>query len=358
MKRKPLIFLMILTDRTSASLRTVARGREAEVVQFPDSLPITQNFRSTRDEPGKLYNLVNCMPDIKELDKRYRSLSGEELLKLRSEGGFTEEAEKVLDKELARRNLTSDDAMRHFAPDWLKKADAGAVGVLKLESGERVTAEIVGLNKKGDQLSLKVISSDHARNGRRNHRNIPLHRIISFELQPDLMARWPFSDPCRDVSRSNPRFIVLTTIFLCLIVGSSPLFLLFRKQAMGLQAASIITYTLFEVFFTFARTGGGISGPDVPPFKFTCPAVEPQIPRLLWRHLGFLIALFVFQTAMLAVRPHLPVWWNTPDRKGFTPFDGAFFLLCFGLAWTQVRTNRSLLDRAHLEFSEVGRLPD
>jgi hypothetical protein len=48
----------------------------------------------------------------------------------------------------------------------------------------------------------------------------------------------------------------------------------------GLQKASIITSTLFEVFFTFARTGGGISGPNVPPFKFTCPAVEPQIPRL------------------------------------------------------------------------------
>jgi hypothetical protein len=168
------------------------------------------------------------------------------------------------------------------------------------------------------------------------------------------MAQWPFSDPCRDVSLSNPRFIVLTTIFLCLIVGSLPLFLLLSTRPWGLQAASIITYTLFEVFFTFARTGGGISGPNVPPFKFTCPAVEPQIPRFLWRHLGFLLALFAVQTAMLAVRPHLPAWWNTQDRKGFTPFDGAFFLLCFGLAWTQVRTNRSLLDRAHREFSKLG----
>ena len=294
------------------------------------------------------------MPGIKELDEHYRSLSDEELLKLRAEGGFTGEAEKVLDKELARRNLTSDDARRHFAPDWLDKADVGAVGVLTLESGERVTAEVVGLNEEGDRLSIKVITPDRPpRNGRRNHRTILLHQIISFEPQPDLMAHWPFSDPCRDLSLSNPRFIVLTTIFLCLIVGSVPLFLLLASRSWGLQAASIITYTLFEVFFTFARQGGGVSGPDVPPFKFTCLAVEPQIPRLLWRHFGFVLALFVVQTAMLAARPHLPPWWNTQDRKGFTPFDGALLLLCFGLAWTQVRTNRSLLNRAHREFSEL-----
>ena len=292
------------------------------------------------------------MPDAKALDTYYKTLPDRELLKLRAEGGFTGEAEKVLDRELGRRNLTSDDAKRHFAPDWLDKAVVGAVGVLKLEGGERVTAEVVRLNDETDRLSVKVISPDRAlENGRRNHRTIPLHRIVSFEPQPDLMAQWPFSDPCRDVSLSNPRFIVLTTIFLCLIVGSIPLFLLLISRPYGLQEASIITYTLFEVFFTFARTGGGLSGGNVPPFKFTCPAVEPQIPPLLWRHLGFLLALFVVQTAMLAVRPHLPDWWNMQDRKGSTPFDGAFFLLCFGLAWTQVRTNRSLLDRAHREFT-------
>ena len=167
------------------------------------------------------------------------------------------------------------------------------------------------------------------------------------------MDRWPFSDPCRDLSISHPRTDILTIIFLFMILGSSTLFLLLVKKPYGLQEASIITYTLFEVFFTFAHTGGGITGGDVPPFKFTCPAVEPQIPRLLWRHLGFLLALFVLQIAMLAVRPHLPYWW-IKDRKGATPFDVAFLLICLGLAFTQVRTNRSLLDRAHREYSESG----
>jgi hypothetical protein len=141
----------------------------------------------------------------------------------------------------------------------------------------------------------------------------------------------------------------MTPIFLCLVVGSLPLFLLLSERAYGLQEASIITYTLFELFFTFARTGSR-GGPDLPPYKFTCPAVEQKVPRLLWRHFGFLVALFALQTSMLTVRPHLPDWWNMQDRKGSTPFDLALLLLCFGLGWVQVLSNRSLLDRAHREF--------
>jgi hypothetical protein len=264
----------------------------------------------------------------------------------------------LLDKELARRKLTPEDAKRRFAPEWFDKADVGALGVLTLADGERITAQVMGLNDDGDRLSVQVIPSEgFTRKGlpkRRSHRNIPFHRIASFEPQPDLMDHWPFSDPCRDLSISHPRTDILTVIFLFLILGSSTLFLLLAKRPYGLQEASIITYTLFEVFFTFAHTGGGITGGDVPPFKFTCPAVEPQIPRLLWRHLGFLIALLVLQTAMLAIRPHLPYWWNIPDRKGGTNFGIALLLLCLGLAFTQALTNRSLLNRAHREYSESG----
>jgi len=298
------------------------------------------------------------MSDPVALETRYTSLSDRELLKLRSEGGFTAEAEHLLDKELARRKLTPDDAKRHFTPEWLDKADVGTLGILTLANGERITVQVAGLNEEGDRLSVQVIPSEgFTRKGlrkRRSHRYVPLHRITSFEPRPDLMDRWPFSDPCRDLSISHPRTDILTIIFLFMILASSTPFLLLVKKPYGLQEASIITYTLFEVFFTFAHTGGGITGGDVPPFKFTCPAVEPQIPRLLWRHLGFLLALFVLQIAMLAVRTHLPYWWIIKDRKGGTPFDIAFLLICLGLAFTQVRTNRSLLDRAHREYSESG----
>jgi hypothetical protein len=54
---------------------------------------------------------------------------------------------------------------------------------------------------------------------------------------------------------------------------------------------------------------------------------------------------------MLRVRPHLPDWWNMQDRRGSRPYDLALLLLCFGLAWVQLRSNRSLLDRAHREFT-------
>jgi hypothetical protein len=172
------------------------------------------------------------------------------------------------------------------------------------------------------------------------------------ELQPQSSAAqpWPHSDPCRDRSFSFGRFVLMAALFLCMTVGSLPLFFLPMKRPYGLQAASAIVYTIFAVFFTFARTGSR-TGKDVPPFMFTCPAVQSHFPRLLGRHLGFLVALFALQTAALAVRPNLPAWWNIADRKGTTPFDLVLILLCFGLGYAQVFTNRSLLDRAHREFS-------
>ena len=301
-------------------------------------------------EFGKLYNRLNLMPTIKSLDEHYRTLSDEEIFKLAAGGGLTDQAEQVLRKELARRNLTSDETKRYFTAQWLEKAGAGTVGAFVLKNGDRITAEVVGLNEEEDRLSVKVVSLDNlSRNGLRTHRAIPLHQIVSFEPQLHLMEQWPFSDPCRHRS-SHSRLLLMSVIFLCMTVGSLPLFLLLISRPYGLQEASIIAYTLFEVFFTFATTGNGPSGGNVPGYKFTCPAVKPRIPHLLWRHLGFLVVLFVLQTAMLAVRQHLPDWWNMRDRKGATPFDAAIFLLCFSLGWAHVRNNRFLLNRAHRGF--------
>lgn len=286
------------------------------------------------------------MPSTNALHEHYNALSDEELLKLAAGGGLTDEAEHVLGKELARRNLTLEEAKRHFAPEWLDRAAVGTIGVLVLQDGERITAEVAGLNEEGDRLAIKVLSVK----GHQSHRDIPFHRIASFEPQPHLMKQWPFSDPCRQRS-SRSRLLLMSAIFLCMTVGSLPLFLLLIDKPYGLQEASLISYTLVVVFFTFATTGSGPSGGNVPGYKFACPAVESEIPRLLWRHLIFLAALFVLQTAMLTVHAHLPDWWNVQDKKGMTAFDAAIFLACFGLAWTQILTNKSLLNRAHRELS-------
>jgi hypothetical protein len=293
------------------------------------------------------------MSDTKALDQHYRALSDEELLKLGAEGGFTAEAAQVLGKELARRNLTIGEAKRNFAPEWLDKADVGTLGVLTLANGERITAQIVGLNEEGDRLSVQVIPSEgFTRKGlrtRRSHRYIPFHRIASFEPRPDLTEQWPFSDPCRQKS-SGPRLLLMSAIFLCMTIGSMLLFVLLRDAPYGLPVTSLVFYTLFVVFFTFATTGSS-GGGNVPGYKFTCPAVEPQIPRLLWRHLICLITLFALEETALAVHPYLPDWWNIQDKKGSTPFSIVVLLLGIGLAWAQILTNKSLLNRAHREFS-------
>ncbi len=183
-----------------------------------------------------------------------------------------------------------------------------------------------------DRSDLRAIQTKFGK--RYNSLNFMADGKTPDEPQLHAARQWPHSDPCRDRTFSPPRFVLMATIFLCLTIGSLPLFLLLTSKPYGLQEASILSYTLFVLFFTFARTGSR-GGPDLPPFKFKCPAVRPQIPRLLWRHAGFLVALFTLQTAMLAVHTYLPGWWNMKDRKGATPFDLVLVLVCFGLGYAQ-----------------------
>lgn len=235
--------------------------------------------------------------------------------------------------------------------DGLDKADVGTVGVFRLKNGERLTAEILDYNDEGRELVVDAVASkrSHPHSSQRG-RAIPVSHIASFEPHSRAEQPWPYSDPCRGASFSFPRFVLLATLFLSWTVGSVPLFLLLMKRSYGVQEASVVAYTIFVVFFTFASTGTR-TGKDTPPYMFTCPAVRTQVSRLVWRHFGFLVALVALQILALAVRPSLPDWWNTDDRKGTTPFELALLLLCGALAFAQVFTNRRLLDRAHREFS-------
>ena len=234
-------------------------------------------------------------------------------------------------------------------PKWLDEVDVGTIAVLTLDDGECLTADILNLNDECDKLIIDVVSSNrpYTKNHKRS-RAIPVSRVVSFEARPRTEQPWPYSDTCRGAPFSFARFMLLATLFLSWTVGSVPLFLLLIKRPYGIQEASAVVYTIFVVFFTFASTGTR-TGKDIPPYMFTCPAVQIEISRLLWRHLFFLIALFALQTLALEVRPKLPDWWNN-DRKG-TPFEVALLLLFFGLGCAQVFTNRRLLDHAHRAFS-------
>jgi hypothetical protein len=229
-------------------------------------------------------------------------------------------------------------------PHWLDQVDVDTIAVFTLDDGERLTADVLEFDEDRSELIVDVVSSNRSgpQSGQRRHA-IPVSRVISFEARSRAEQPWPFSDPCRGASFSLARFFLLSTLFLSLMLGGVPLFFLLTKRPYGLQEASAIVYTLFAVFFTFGATKGFC------PYMFTCPAVETQVPRLLCCHLGFLVALFVLQTAALRARPNLPDWWNT--NRGGTLFDIALLFLCAGLGYAQVFTNRSLLDCAHREFN-------
>ena len=56
------------------------------------------------------------MPNANELDKHYKTLTDQELLSLKREGGFTAEAERVLGEELARPGIASG-ALKRYATE-------------------------------------------------------------------------------------------------------------------------------------------------------------------------------------------------------------------------------------------------
>lgn len=60
------------------------------------------------------YNLSKIMADANALEEYYKALTDEQLLDLKREGGFTNEAERVLENELHRRNLTPADLKQYI----------------------------------------------------------------------------------------------------------------------------------------------------------------------------------------------------------------------------------------------------
>lgn len=241
--------------------------------------------------------------------------------------------------------------MESNLPQWMDKADVGAVGVLGTDDGKTRTVEVHDYDEDENALVVEVISPGHGAPRGEQELSIPIDQIVTFGPLARAGLVWPYSDPCNE--RSSPaRLGLMSAIFVCMVLGSPVLFYLLMNDRYGLQEASAVAYTLAVAFFSFALYGSGYGKyrKNEPKYMFTCPAVRTQLPRMLWWHLGFLGALDAFETWALAVQTKLPDWLNTPDKNGGTLFLAVCMLVCTGLVATEIAVNRYALARAHRDF--------
>ena len=128
------------------------------------------------------------------------------------------------------------------------------------------------------------------------------------------------------------------------MMGSGVLFAVLADRPYGIQLASQVAYTAAVILYTFSSNRG------LQRYLFRCPFVRPQLPRLAFRHIGFLAVLFVLQTGALQLRPRLsPSWFVASGWRDTTRFELTLGILCAALAFTEIATNRSFLNRAHFE---------
>jgi hypothetical protein len=165
---------------------------------------------------------------------------------------------------------------------------------------------------------------------------------ISTGVGPSNQAS-DWQDPCLTRQYiSFPRLAVFTLLFLTL-PGGGIFLALVEYRPYRIQLTSMVIYTAAVALQTFSRNRNGAQ-----PFLLSCPVVRRQLPRLTRRHLGFLAALFIAQTAALNLRPNLPARWVTSSSRDASPFGLTLGMLCLCLGIVQILTNRSLLNRAHL----------
>lgn len=226
--------------------------------------------------------------------------------------------------------------------DWLDKTRAGVIGVFRYRDGRELAAKIIGVMDSLNELVVEVVPAKAPFSEEEPKRQIiSIDEVLSFDPLPEESQSSLRSDLCDPPIFSPGRFAALTIIFLGWIAGSMFLAILHLQGRLRLWEAAVVCYSLFQLFFTFARTRG------FRPYSFSCPIVKRQVPRLLSFHLAFLAVLVSLLTIAFHVRPNLPAWWNVEDQKGATPFVVLVGLLCYSLAFGQLFINRSLLARAH-----------
>ncbi|MGD0547907.1 MAG: hypothetical protein ABR991_08785, partial [Terracidiphilus sp.] len=110
-------------------------------------------------------------------------------------------------------------------PKWLDKTEDSMVGVLMLDNGEKITAQILKFDEESGEVVYEVISPNHPhpKSGKKCQ-TILASSVVDFDPQSPTEQPWPYSDPCRNMNFSLPRFALMTMMFLSMIVGGIPLF--------------------------------------------------------------------------------------------------------------------------------------
>jgi hypothetical protein len=159
------------------------------------------------------------------------------------------------------------------------------------------------------------------------------------------------ADACGDppIASNNGRSIILIVAFLTFMPGSLILYFWLGDRPGGIQFASMIGYTGATILYTFSANRG------MQRYLFDCPYVRSQFRPLALRHLGFLAALVLLQTALLSLRPHLSPWWfvESIGSRDMPPVYLLIAIPCGALLYGEIMTNRSLLKRAHPDANSV-----
>jgi hypothetical protein len=108
----------------------------------------------------------------------------------------------------------------------------------------------------------------------------------------------------------------------------------------GTQLGSRIPYTAIIALGTFSAQGG------MQPYFFECSIVQQAMPRLLWRHCSFLVAVIFLETIALRLTRYMPASWLRRGKDG-SPFAITLCIICACFGCVQAFTNRTLLERAH-----------
>jgi len=154
----------------------------------------------------------------------------------------------------------------------------------------------------------------------------------------------PGSPPC--VCRDHEKqFIDRPEVFLPIIAVmfvSLGLPAVLARFSWGLQVGTVIPYTAFIVLATFSAQRGQ------QPYFFECPFVHAVIPQLIRRHIGFVAAIEILETIALYSTRYMPPSWLVSTGRDGSTFYLTLGVTCLFIAGIQLFTNRSLLERAHL----------